>query len=131
MERKMQPNQRGPILILVGVILIVIDFTVLYWLPSLALSFAGICLICSGISATCRYNKAKSQYGQYQAPSYTQRPAQSQGPPTTVQEPEISYEPPESETPSLEEPTASHGFCPECGARATGKFCPECGSKID
>ncbi len=121
----MENKDKGSAMICVGFILIILDFTVFIWLPSFAISFFGICLICSGIRTKSKYSKTSSKYSSMQynrqaTPQY-QRPAE-QG----YQRPTVITQPP------VEQRVIEHSFCPSCGARASGNnFCPECGTKIE
>ena len=125
----MEQKNNGPCLICVGVILIIIDFTVLLWLSSMWFSFMGLCLICSGISASIRFNRAKSLYGQQKPQQYNQQASPVDQQPSNI----IANSPAAivPDQPKPDPPEEIHSFCPLCGARAAGKFCPECGSKIE
>lgn len=112
----MDERQRGPVLILVGIILVIIDFTVLYWFPSLILTYVGVCLCCSGICQTSQAKRRQtSGYQPYQpSPQFQPQPVQ----PLPTAAPQA-------------EKAENTRFCPYCGSAATGKFCPECGQEID
>ena len=108
------------ILIIVGIIMVVIDFTVLYWFPSLILTYIGICLCCSGICQTSQ--ASRRQQSGYQ-PSYQ---PQYQPQPTPQPTPQ-----PAQPLPPQEENPEDARFCPYCGTPTKGKFCPGCGQEID
>lgn len=127
----MDQDQKSNMMIALGLILILLDWTLLSWFPSLITTFLGICLLCNGISSKNRAKtKGQNNWNYSRSPRYRQRSDQPhrEGRNNETQKViETSYE--EEVTPS--QPRDRHRFCPMCGARARGKYCPECGSKID
>ncbi|MHA1148352.1 MAG: hypothetical protein ACTSR8_08910 [Promethearchaeota archaeon] len=112
----MDKTQKGPILILVGIILVVIDLTILVWFPSLILTYIGICLCCSGILQTSK--SARSPQSGYQ-PSYQPQYQPQPGPQP------IQPLPPQERRPE------DSRFWPYCGTPTKERFCPGCGKEID
>ena len=114
----MEENQQGPLLLVAGIVLIIIDWTLLAWFPSLMLTYVGICLICSGCCRTSRASRG-GYSSSYKAPQYSPAPAPAPQQPAYIPAP----------APQTVEEKAS--YCPNCGATVKGNFCPECGSQID
>ncbi|MFO8018378.1 MAG: hypothetical protein R6U96_07060 [Promethearchaeia archaeon] len=129
----MDSDKRSNILIALGLILIILDWTLLLWFPFMfSTTFLGLCLLCTGISSknrAKRMEKRRWNYSERQENRQANIRPQYQRNQNIRRENviETTYE----EEVSSTKPNESHQFCPLCGARARGKYCPECGSKID
>jgi hypothetical protein len=118
----MDQSQKGVVLIIVGLALVIIDWTLLVWFNSIALTIFGICLCCGGISQTNKAKKGISKpYGYQPQPGDQQQLGDQQRP---------AYQPPVQQSPELQTETKAI-FCPYCGSKASGRFCPNCGEEID
>ncbi|MGV9173990.1 MAG: hypothetical protein ACOC35_15690 [Promethearchaeia archaeon] len=129
----MDLDQRSNILIALGLILIILDWTLLLWFPfMISTTFLGLCLLCSGISSknrAKRMEKSGRGHSEQQENHQTNLRPQYQRNQKIRRENviETTYEEEVSSTKTNQD----NQFCPLCGARARGKYCPECGSKID
>ena len=125
----MVKSKSGVALILIGVLLVFMDWFILYWVENFLLSFIGIVSICIGICVSVQSSKKSPPQYTYQPPPryYPQQPSQSyqQG---SAQHP--AYAPQPGQTTNYLQPTETFRFCPHCGAAVEGKFCVECGKPI-
>lgn len=123
----MDNNQKPGCLICVGILLILIDWTLLFWFDSFMLTFFGICLICSGCIQNTQMKKQGTTYQPSTQPSQQPQPYQQpQGAPGTQ-----AVSPPVTSPAATKIPTKAK-YCPHCGAPTEGtKFCSVCGGEIE
>jgi hypothetical protein len=131
----MDQDQKGNTMIAIGLILIILDWTILYGF-FISTTFLGLCFLCSGISQKNRakaYKQKTWNHSQqtgtkaYPQNQYTKNPNMRSSNMSKQNVIETSYE----EEVSAKSSRETHKFCPICGAKAPGNFCPVCGSKID
>lgn len=123
----MENKQKPGCLICVGLILIMIDWTLLLWLDSMLLTFFGICMICSGCVQSSQMKKQGTTYQPSTQPS--QQPQPYQQPQSSLGSQGIVSP---TTPPTSAEETTKAKYCPHCGAPTEGaKFCSVCGGEIE